>query len=459
MLQRTILKTVIIKGIGLHSGENVEMKISPAKENCGIYFIRTDLDKKTIIEASIKNISKSNRSTCLLKNNVKVKTIEHFLAACWGCNIDNLEIKLNKEELPILDGSSKEFIKIFEETGFKELEEEQKKYIVKNYIKVYDKKTGAFIECFPHNRFEVNTTIDYNSNILKNQSYNFFQTQLFKKELSSAKTFFHIQSKNDLKEIKKIKGGSLKNSIIYLEENLNEKELEKFNISLKQKKLNKGIINKNIMTFENECVRHKTLDLIGDSYLLQRKIIGKINAFKPGHSINLSLTKQIYNQMEKEEKKIIPKYDLKSEPLMNIERIKQILPHREPFLLIDEIRELEYNYVVGIKYVRIEEDYFRGHFPDEPVMPGVLQIEAMAQTGGILALNTVEDPENYLTYFMKIDNVKFKQKVVPSDVLIFELKLLSPIRRGICHMQGKAYVNDRVVMEAELMAKIAKNDK
>ena len=458
MLQKTIKKSVEISGFGLHNGKSVTIKINPAKEDSGIYFIRKDLNSNTKIEASINNISKTHRATNLKKNNIEIKTTEHFLAACWALLIDNLEIEINNEELPILDGSSKVFIENLKKAGIKEQKEQKRILKIKNYIKVSDPKTGAFIECFPSNNFEINATIDYQSTIIKKQTINFSDSETFEKEIGTAKTFFIIRNSRDLKEIKNIKGGNLKNAIVVLEKDITEKEIGNLKININQKTLKKGILNPEIMSFEDESVRHKILDIIGDTYLLQKKIIGKIIAYKPGHSINLQLAQQIQKNMEKE-KKGAPSYNLNEKPLMDIERIKQILPHRDPFLLIDEIRELEYNYVVGIKYVRQEEDYFRGHFPDEPVMPGVLQIEAMAQTGGILALNTVEDPENYLTYFMKIDNVKFKHKVVPSDVLIFELKLLSPIRRGICHMHGKAYVNEKVVMEAELMAKIAKNDK
>ncbi len=458
MLQKTIKKSVQISGFGLHNGKSVTMKIKPAKVNSGIYFIRTDSKKKLIIEASIKNVSKTYRATNLKKNNIEIKTTEHFLAACWSLCIDNLEIEIDNEELPILDGSSKSFMKILKEAGEKEQKENKKTFKIKNYIKVIDKKTGAYIECIPSNKFEIHTTIDYDSSVIKKQKIVFNEPEKFEKEIAKAKTFFIVRNSKNLKEIKKIKGGNLKNAIVFIENSISKKELADVKINTNKNQLEKGIINPEIISFEDECVRHKTLDIIGDIYLLQQRIIGKIIAYKPGHSINLKLTLEIQKNMEKE-KNGIPNYDLNKKPLMDLEKIKQILPHRDPFLLIDEIRELEYNYVVGIKYVRKEEDYFRGHFPDEPVMPGVLQIEAMAQTGGILALNTVPDPENYLTYFMKIDNVKFKQKVVPSDILIFELKLLSPIRRGICHMHGKAYVKDNLVMEAELMAKIAKNDK
>ncbi len=458
MLQKTIRKSVEFSGFGLHNGKSVTIKINPAKEDSGIYFIRTDLHKNTKIEASLNNVFKTHRATSLKKNNIQINTTEHFLAACWHLSIDNLEVEINNEELPILDGSSSLFINFFKKAGIKEQNKPREVFRIKNYIKVSDPKSGAFIECMPSNNFEISATIDYESNIIKKQTINFNESENFDEKIGSAKTFFLIKNPSNLKEIKKIKGGSLKNSLVFLEQNIHQKETDNLNIDTNQKIFKKGIINPEIMSFEDECVRHKILDVIGDIYLLQKKIIGKIIAYKPGHSMNLKLTQEIKKTMERE-KIGIPNYNLNEKPLMDIEKIKQILPHRDPFLLIDEIRELEHNYVVGIKYVRIEEDYFRGHFPNEPVMPGVLQIEAMAQTGGILALNTVPDPENYLTYFMKIDNVKFKQKVVPSDVLIFELKLLSPIRRGICHMHGKAYVKDKVVMEAELMAQIAKDDK
>ena len=457
MLQKTIRKSIELSGFGLHNGKSVTIRINPVKEDSGIYFIRTDLDKNTKIEASLNNVFKTHRATSLKKNNIQINTTEHFLAACWHLSIDNLEIEINNEELPILDGSSRMFIKYLKKAGIKEQNKPKGIFKIKNYIKVSDPKSGAFIECMPGNNFEISATIDYESNIIKKQTINFNESENFDEKIGSAKTFFLIKNSSNLKEIKKIKGGNLKNSLVFLEQNIHEKEIDNLNIDINQKAFKKGIINPEIMSFEDECVRHKILDIIGDVSLLQKKIIGKIIAYKPGHSINLKLTQEIKKTMEREQTGI-PNYNLNEKPLMDVEKIKQILPHRDPFLLIDEIRELEHNYVVGVKYVRIEEDYFRGHFPDEPVMPGVLQIEAMAQTGGILALNTVPDPGNYLTYFMKIDNVKFKQKVVPSDVLIFELKLLSPIRRGICHMHGKAFVKDKVVMEAELMAKIAKKD-
>jgi len=458
MLQKTIKKSIEISGFGLHNGKNVTIKLNPAKVDSGIYFIRKDLDLKSKIEASINNVFKTYRATTLKKKNIEIKTTEHFLAACWALSIDNLEVEINNEELPILDGSSKGFTGIIKKTGIKEQNKKKNIFKIKNYIKVSDPKTGAFIECMPANEFEINATVDYDSNTIKKQVINFNESEEFDKEIGPSKTFFLIKNSSNLKEINKIKGGNLENAIIFLEEDISKKEIDILKINTNKKTFKKGILNPEIMSFKDECVRHKILDIIGDLYLLQQKIIGKIVAYKPGHSINIKLSQEIKKTMEKEMKGP-PNYNFNEKPLMDIQKIKKILPHREPFLLIDEIRELEYNYVVGIKFVRKEEDYFRGHFPNEPVMPGVLQIEAMAQTGGILALNTVEDPENYLTYFMKIDNVKFKQKVVPSDVLIFELTLTSPIRRGICQMYGKAYVNDKVVMEAELMAKIAKNDK
>ena len=458
MFQKTIKKSIKISGFGLHNGKSVDLIIKPAQEDSGIYFIRKDLNEKVKIEASLNNVFKTHRATSLKKNNIEIKTTEHFLAACWSLSIDNLEIEITNEELPILDGSSKIFIDYLRKAGIQEQKKKKEFFKIKNYIKVTDSKSGSFIECIPNNNLEISATIDYESKMIKKQTFNFNESENFDEKIGSAKTFFLIKNSSNLKEIKKIKGGSLENSLVFLEQNIYEKEINNLKININRKIFKKGLLNPEIISFENECVRHKILDIIGDIYLLQKNIIGKIIAYKPGHSINLKLTQEIKKTMERE-KKGAPNYNLNEKPLMDVEKIKQILPHREPFLLIDEIRELEHNYVVGLKYVRIEEDYFRGHFPEEPVMPGVLQIEAMAQTGGILALNTVPDPENYLTYFMKIDNVKFKQKVVPSDVLIFELKLLSPIRRGICHMHGKAYVKNKVVMEAELMAKIAKNDK
>ena len=438
--QQTILNEISCKGIGIHTGKKVFMKIKPAEEDNGIVFTRIDIDSKPRIEVKIENVFDTYRSTKIKENHYSIMTIEHFCAACYALSIDNLNIEIDSEELPILDGSSKSFIDLLLNAGIKKHEKKIKKFKLDRYIKVTHELSS--IEYFPSDDFEITVDIDYNSDVLLKQKAVLNNLNDFILEIAPAKTFCFFNEIDELKNEGLIQGGNVNNTIIFLEKNS------------KNNKFKKGILNKESVSFENEPARHKLLDLIGDLSLIRQKINGKIIANKPGHLINIKFAKEIYKIMKKTNK--VPSINFKERPLMDLEKIKKILPHREPFLLIDEIRELKDNYVVGVKYVKGEEDYFRGHFPEEPVMPGVLQIEAMAQTGGILALSTVPDPENYLTYFMKINNVKFKQKVIPGDVIIFELDLVAPIRRGICQMNGKGFVGENVVIEAELMAKIDK---
>ena len=438
--QQTILNEISCKGIGVHTGKKVFMKIKPADEDTGIVFTRIDIDSKPRIEVKIENVFDTYRSTKIKENHYSIMTIEHFCAACYALSIDNLNIEIDSEELPILDGSSKSFIDLLLNAGIKKHEKKITKIKLDRYIKVTHELSS--IEYFPSDDFEITVDIDYNSDVLLKQKAVLNNLNDFILEIAPAKTFCFFNEIDELKNKGLIQGGDINNTIIFLEKNS------------KNNKFKKGILNKESVSFENEPARHKLLDLIGDLSLIRQKINGKIIANKPGHLINIKFAKEIYKIMKKINK--VPSINFKESPLMDLEEIKKILPHREPFLLIDEIRELEENYVVGVKYVKEDEDYFRGHFPEEPVMPGVLQIESMAQTGGILALSTVPDPENYLTYFMKINNVKFKRKVIPGDVIIFELVLVAPIRRGICQMNGKGFVGENVVIEAELMAKIDK---
>ena len=460
-MQKTLKNKVKVKGKGLHTGIVSTVFFLPAPIDTGIKFQRIDLKNKPYINASINNVDTTTRRTLLKNRHASIETVEHLLAATFALSITNLIIEINGPEIPILDGSSKIFIELIEKAGIIEQNKKRKSIKLLNYFKVENPVDNSKIEFFPSNKLEIQVNIDYDSNVLKKQTAQLNQITSFKDEIAPSRTFCFLHEVSLLIKNNLIKGGDLKNAIIFVEKAYPLNKLDTCKQLISDKKylqsnqsiIPKGILNNTELLFENEPARHKLLDLIGDISLAGFDIQGKIIAHKPGHKINVLFTQKLFAELIKNTNIMTKK------PLLQINDIKKILPHREPFLFIDEIRELENNYVTGVKYVKKEEYYFKGHFPGAPVMPGVLQIEAMAQTGGILALNSVPDPENYLTYFMKIDKVKFKQKVEPNCVLIFRLNLLSPIRRGICHMQGKAYVGDELVTEAELMAKIVKEKK
>ncbi len=451
-MQKTLKNKIEINGVGLHTGVPVQMRLIPANIDTGIRFRRVDLPKKPYINALIENVNETNRRTVIKENNASVETIEHLLASILAASIDNLIIELNGPEVPILDGSSKEFTEKIEKTGILIQDKKKQEFEILNYFKVENQKDNSKIEFYPQKKLELEVTINYNSNVLQVQKAKLEKLSDFKEHISPARTFCFLHELDHLMNHHLIQGGNINNGIVFIEKTTSLKHLGELQKLLPNdiNELKPGILNGKKLISENEQAKHKLLDLLGDIKLAGFDIKGKIIAHKPGHTINALFTKELKKQLLKN------RNIMEGKPLMNIQDIKKILPHREPFLFIDEIRELEDNYVTGVKYVDRDEYYFKGHFPNAPVMPGVLQIEAMAQTGGILALNSVPDPENYLTYFMKIDKVKFKQKVEPNCILIFKLHLLSPIRRGICHMQAKAYVNNEIVTEAELMAKIVK---
>tara|TARA_B100001250_G_scaffold414045_1_gene450385 strand:- start:135 stop:1496 length:1362 start_codon:yes stop_codon:yes gene_type:complete len=451
-LQKTIKNKIKINGKGLHTGIESSILITPSEINNGIRFRRVDLPKKPYIHALIENIYKTNRRTVLKQNNAIVETVEHILAAIFVSRIDNLTIEIDGPEIPILDGSSKIFMQKIEDAGVQIQNEKKPQFEILNYFKVENPLDGAKIEFYPQKTLEIEVSIDYGSKVLTKQKAKLDKFTDFKTDISEARTFCFLHELDQLMNHNLIQGGDVNNGVVFIEEDIAVDKLGELKKLLPQnvKKIKKGILNNKKLLYDNEQAKHKLLDLVGDISLAGFEIKGKIVAHKPGHTINALFTEKLKRQ-------IIKKTNIMNEkPLMGINAIKKILPHREPFLFIDEIRELEDNHVTGVKYVHVDEYYFKGHFPNAPVMPGVLQIEAMAQTGGILALNSVPDPENYLTYFMKIDKVKFKQKVEPNCTLIFKLHLLSPIRRGICHMKAIAYVNNEIVTEAELMAKIVK---
>jgi len=457
--QRTIAKEISLQGVGLHTGADVLMTFKPAPENHGYKFKRLDIEGEPVLNADASLVTNTQRGTNLERNGVSIQTTEHVLAACVGLEIDNLLIELNASEPPIMDGSSKFFVEALEEAGILEQEAVRDEYIVKEIITYLDEESGSEIILMPADEYQVTTMVDFGTKVLGTQNASIQHISQFKKEISDSRTFSFLHEIEMLLEHGLIKGGDLNNAIVYVDKELSPSTMEKLKVAFNKEEITvkpNGILDNLTLHHANEAARHKLLDVIGDLALAGTRIRGKIIANKPGHYINTQFAKKLQKIIKNERRNYVPDVDLHATPVKDVNQIMEMLPHRPPFLLVDKILELTGEHVIGVKNVTMNEPFFVGHFPGSPVMPGVLQIEAMAQTGGILVLSTVPDPENYLTYLIKIDKVRYKHQVVPGDTLIFKLDLMSPIRRGICQMQARAYANGRLVSEAEIMAQIVK---
>lgn len=457
--QKTIQSEVTLEGVGLHTGQQVKMTLKPAPINNGFTFVRVDLEGSPIIEADATYVVNTQRGTNLEKRGVKVQTTEHVLAALVGCDLDNVIIELNASEPPIMDGSSKYFVEAVEQVGVVEQDAERREYIVKEVISYTDEKTGSEIILMPSDSYQVTTMVDFGTQVLGTQNATLKAMEDFKEEIAEARTFSFLHELEALLDHGLIRGGDLNNAIVYVDKEISQDTIGKLKVAFDKEDIDvtpNGILNNLVLKYPNEAARHKLLDVIGDLALVGIRIRGKVIANKPGHLVNTQFAKKLSKIIALEQKNTIPEFNLNAEPLMDVNEIMSMLPHRPPFLLVDKILEKSDNHVVGLKNVTMNEPFFVGHFPGAPVMPGVLIIEAMAQTGGILILSSVPDPENYITLFMKIDKVRFRHPVLPGDTLLFKLELLTPIRRGICHMQAYAYANGKLVTEAELMAQIVK---
>jgi len=458
--QKTIAKEVVVNGTGLHTGDNVSLTFKPAPINFGYKFKRTDIENSPLINADVDLVIDTSRGTSLEYKGIRIGTVEHALAAVFGLGIDNILIELDGQETPILDGSSKQYVEAIMKAGVVEQEAEKEYFEISSNITYTDPQKKVEMAIIPSKDFKLSVLIDYELKVLNTQFASLYKLDNFAEEIAPCRTFVFLHELEYLLNNNLIKGGDLNNAIVFVNRVISKEELNRL-ASLFNKPsvevLEEGILNNVDLYYKNEPARHKLLDVIGDLSLVGKRIKGHIIVSRPGHSSNVEFAKLIKKQIKAEAaNKNIPVYYINTPPLYDINKIKEILPHRPPFLLVDKIIEMTENHVIGLKNVTMNEPFFVGHFPNEPVMPGVLQIEAMAQVGGIMALSSVPDPENYATYFMKIDNVRFRHKVVPGDTLIFRLDLLSPIRRGLCNMKGVTYVGTKVVMEAEMLAQITK---
>ncbi|MBR5085887.1 MAG: bifunctional UDP-3-O-[Muribaculaceae bacterium] len=462
MKQQTIKAEFCVSGKGLHSGVKVNAIFKPAPENTGYIFKRTDIEDAPVIEALAENVVATNRGTvlaCKTNKDIKVATVEHALAALYASGIDNCLIEINAPEMPILDGSSLEYISKIEEVGLVEQNAEKEFYVVKQRIKVVDEATGSSLIVLPDDDFSIDTMIEFDSPVLNNQFASLNSLSDFKDEIAGSRTFVFVREIMPLIENNLIKGGDLDNAIVVYDKEMSQEELDKIAdiTGVAHTKANKlGYLNNKPLAHPNEPARHKLLDVLGDLALIGRPLKGRIIATRPGHTINTKLSNQIRKELRYQNVQA-PVYDPNMAPVMDINQIRELLPHRYPMQLVDKVIEIGDNYIVGVKNVTSNEPFFQGHFPQEPVMPGVLQIEAMAQVGGLLVLSGVDNPESYSTYFMKIDNVKFRQKVVPGDTLIFHISFMTPLRRGCAVMKGYAFVGEKIVSEVEFMAQIIKN--
>ncbi len=457
--QRTLASQFELTGKGLHTGLDIHIKFLPASEDHGIKIRRVDLPGNPTIPALAEHVSKTVRGTVLSNQELQVSTVEHAMAALYALGVDNCLIEVDAPEFPILDGSSIEYVKKIKEVGIVEQDFIRDVYVVKKKIEVVNKETGASLLLLPDDQFALNVLISFDSPILSNQYATLEDMNDFETQIAAARTFVFVREIETLLEKDLIKGGDLDNAIVIYDKELPQEQLDKLAASMGVESKpagNLGYINNKPLQFNNEPARHKLLDLIGDLALIGKRIQGRVIATCPGHFINNQLAQLIRKDIRLNESQA-PVYDPNREPCLDVNAIKKLLPHRYPFLLVDKIIEMKPNSIVGVKNVSVNEEFFQGHFPDEPVMPGVLQIEAMAQVGGLMILNQLQDSQDYSTYFMKIDNVKFRQKVVPGDTLIFKLQLISPLRRGIANMRGLAFVGEKLVCEAEFMAQIAKN--
>lgn len=458
--QRTIASCVTHKGKGLHTGAEVTLSIKPAAENSGIYFKRTDIEGCPIIEALAENVKETSRSTVIEKKGARVSTIEHLMASLWGMGIDNAEIEINGPEVPILDGSANEWVRLISEAGTQEQKADRLFYEIADKISFEDAERGVEVVAYPDSRFSATVNVDFNSQVIGRQYATISCDSEFAGEIAPCRTFVFLHDVEPLINNNLIKGGDLNNAIVVIEKPITmeaAKEMsDKIGVNCFDAST-QGYYAQQGLRFDNEIARHKLLDLLGDLALVGRRIKGRIIASRPGHYANTEFAKLIRKAIKNDEEKPWFKYDPNAKAIYDINQIRKILPHRPPFLLVDKIMYCNESTIVGVKQVTMNEPFFVGHFPEEPVMPGVLHLEAMAQCGGILALSTLEDPESYSTYFMKIDGVKYRRKVVPGDTLIFILELTEPIRRGIVQMSAKAYVGDTLATEATMMAMIAKN--